>query len=101
MKLRDFKFNEIPVKGLSIFVGEKEVACGLIGEVLKGIPHLADFTVVSVPSYVAGECPYCKEDFEIDYNDFGNSDYLGDWKGEIIECPYCEKEIIVDDVDWD
>ncbi|MCK9470713.1 MAG: hypothetical protein M0Q88_03040 [Bacilli bacterium] len=61
----------------------------------------ADFRVITVPTYVEGECPYCEEDFEVDYNDFGNSDYPGDWKGEIIECPYCEKEIVIDDVDWD
>lgn len=51
MKLREFKFNDIPVKGLSIFVDNKEVAMGFIGEVLKQIPHLADYEVKSTNIY--------------------------------------------------
>lgn len=48
MKLREFNFNEIPVKGLSIFVDEKEIAMGFIGEVLKAIPiECADYEIVS------------------------------------------------------
>ena len=52
MKLREFNFNEIPVKGLSIFVGDKEVATGFIGEVLKQIPHLADYEIKSTNIYI-------------------------------------------------
>lgn len=51
MKLRDFKFNNIPVKGLSIFVGKKEVANGFIGEVLRQIPHLADYEIEGTNIY--------------------------------------------------
>lgn len=52
MKLREFKFNEIPVKGLSIFVDGKEVASGFIGEVLRQIPHLADHEIKETNYYL-------------------------------------------------
>ena len=52
MKLREFNFNEIPVKGLSIFVDDKEVAMGFIGEVLRKIPHLADHEIKSTNIYI-------------------------------------------------
>jgi hypothetical protein len=51
MKLKEFNFNEIPVKGLSIFVEDKEIACGFIGEVLKEIPHLKDNEIKSTDYY--------------------------------------------------
>jgi hypothetical protein len=46
-RLRDIKYNDIDVPGLSIIDGEKEVASGFIGEVLRKIPHLADREVRS------------------------------------------------------
>lgn len=52
MKLREFKFNEIPVKGLSIFIDGKEVASGFIGEVLRQIPHLADYEIKETNYYL-------------------------------------------------
>ena len=52
MKLREFDFNEIPVKGLSIFVNDKEVAMGFIGEVLREIQHLADHEIKSTNIYI-------------------------------------------------
>ena len=44
MKLREFNFNELKGRyiGLSIFVDDKEVVSGFIGEVLREIPHLAN-----------------------------------------------------------
>lgn len=51
MRLREFNFNEIEAKGLSIFVEDKEVAMGFIGEVLKQIPHLADYTIKEANYY--------------------------------------------------
>ena len=42
MKLREVNFNELHAPYLSIFVDGKEAEFGLIGEVLKKIPHLAD-----------------------------------------------------------
>jgi len=47
LKLREFNFNQIPVKGLSIFVGDKNVASGFIGEVLNQVTHLADYKIKS------------------------------------------------------
>ena len=48
MKLREVKFKEIPVPYLSIFVDDKEIAFGLIGEVLRKIPiECADYEIVS------------------------------------------------------
>lgn len=52
LKLREFNFNEIPAKGLSIFVNDKEVAMGFIGEVLKEIPHLADYEIKETNYYM-------------------------------------------------
>ena len=51
MKLREVNFNKIGFRGLSIFDGEKEVACGSIDEVLKQVPHFADREVESTNSY--------------------------------------------------
>jgi len=48
MKLREFKFNDIPVPGLSIFVDGKEIAMGYIGDVLRKIPiECADYEIES------------------------------------------------------
>ena len=48
MKLREVKFNDIPVRGLSIFVDDNEIASGFIGEVLLKIPiECADYEIVS------------------------------------------------------
>lgn len=48
MKLREVKFNDINARGLSIFVDDKEIACGFIGEVLRAIPiECAEYEIVS------------------------------------------------------
>ena len=48
MKLREVKFNDIPYRGISIFVDGKEIACGFIGEVLRKIPvECADYEIES------------------------------------------------------
>ena len=52
MKLRDFNFNTISVKGLSVFVDGKEVAMGFVGEVLRQIPHLADYEINETNYYM-------------------------------------------------
>jgi len=51
MKLKEINFNEIPVKGLSIFVDDKEIACGFIGEVLRQIPRLANYEIKDTNYY--------------------------------------------------
>jgi len=45
MKLREYKFKKLKVPGLSVYVDDKEVASGFIGEVLRQIPHLADYEI--------------------------------------------------------
>lgn len=52
MKLKEFNFNSIPVRGLSIFKDDKEVAMGFIGEVLKQIPHLANCEIKDTNYYM-------------------------------------------------
>ena len=52
MKLKEFNFNEIPVKGLSIFVDGKEVAMGFIGDVLREIPYLAEHEIKETNYYM-------------------------------------------------
>ena len=48
MRLREIKFNDIPYKGISIFVDGKEISCGLIGDVLREIPiECADYEIES------------------------------------------------------
>jgi len=54
IKLEEFKFYELKakgLKGLSVFVGEKEVASGFIVDVLKIIPHLAKYEIESTNTY--------------------------------------------------
>lgn len=51
MKLKEFKFNNIPVRGLSIFVEDKEVESGFIGEVLNKIQHLKEYEIKSTNYY--------------------------------------------------
>ena len=52
MKLREFNFNEIPVKGLSIFLDDKELVMGFIGEVLMQVSHLADYEIKETNYYM-------------------------------------------------
>jgi hypothetical protein len=51
MKLREFNFNDINARGLSVYVNGKEVATGFIDEVLKQIPHLADYEIKKTSYY--------------------------------------------------
>ena len=51
MKLKDFNFNDITVKGLAIYVDGKVVANGFIGDVLKEIPHLKDYEIKDTNYY--------------------------------------------------
>ena len=51
MKLKEFNFNKIPVMGLAIFVDDKEIASGFIGDVLKKIPQLANNEIKETNTY--------------------------------------------------
>lgn len=51
MKLKEFNFNDITVKGLAIYENGKLVESGLIGEVLRKIPHLKDKEILNTNYY--------------------------------------------------
>lgn len=64
----------------------------------------AGIQVITEPAWVKFDCPHCKSEVEMDYDEFLSlmiEDYLGDWEGETLWCPYCYEEIEVEDVDWD
>lgn len=52
-RLRDLKYNNISrfCNGLSIYDGEKEVACGFIGEVLRSVVPLVDREIESCNTF--------------------------------------------------
>lgn len=50
-QLVDIRFKEVGVRGLSIFIGDKEIASGFIGEVLDKVPHLAEYEIESTNYY--------------------------------------------------
>lgn len=52
-RLRDLKYNNILCfcNGLSVYDGEKEVACGFIGEVLRSVVSLADREIESYNTF--------------------------------------------------
>lgn len=63
-----------------------------------------DIQIVSEPTWVKLNCPYCDEEIEMDYDEFSDlmtESYPGDWSGEKIECPYCNREIEINDVEWE
>ena len=63
-----------------------------------------DITVVNRPSYITSECPHCREEIHIDYNEFlymMTHYYYEDWTDEVIECPECGKEVTIGSVEWD
>lgn len=51
MRLKEFNFNDIAVRGLAVYVDDKCVANGFIGEVLKQIPHLTDKEILDTNYY--------------------------------------------------
>lgn len=52
MKLKEVNFNDIPYKGICIFVDGKEIAMGFIGDVLRKIPiECADYEIESTNPY--------------------------------------------------
>jgi hypothetical protein len=51
MKLREFNFKELSVPYLSIYVEGKQIEFGFIGEVLRKIPHLADYEIKDINYY--------------------------------------------------
>lgn len=60
-----------------------------------------DFTIVTIPKWFSAECPYCELEFDIDYDEFCDTDNPFEVEGKVAECPWCKKEMIVDDVEFD
>jgi hypothetical protein len=67
---------------------------------------MGDITVMlgevdQIPYGVEIDCPHCLKVIDISYSDFVDlmqSDFIGDWTGEIIQCPSCRKKIVIDDI---
>lgn len=61
-------------------------------------------SIISEPSYIHVECPYCYCEIDINYGEFSSSmysSYWGDWEGELITCEYCDKDFEIGDVIYD
>ncbi len=59
-----------------------------------------DYTIISKPSYIAFECPYCKEKVEVPFKEVDfNTDYWGD--GAVVDCPECCNEVTLGDWEYD
>lgn len=68
-------------------------------EEIKGTKEV-DYTIVSKPSYITFECPYCKEKVEIPFEEVDfNTDYWGD--GAVVYCPECCNEVTLGDWEYD
>lgn len=53
-----------------------------------------DLEVICEPSKVSIRCPYCKEEYHIEYNIFlkeMNYKWWCDWEGELITCEHCNE----------
>ena len=60
-----------------------------------------DIVVIQNPVWIRFQCPYCREDIKIDYNDF--CDEVGepcDWNSSEIECSQCNETIRIDAAEW-
>lgn len=59
-----------------------------------------DYTIISKPSYVQFECPYCHENIEIPFDEVDyKTDYWGD--GAWCDYPNCGKEAELGDYEYD
>lgn len=59
-----------------------------------------DYTIVSAPSYIVFECPYCHEKAKVPFKDVDyNTDYWGD--GGWAECSKCGLTVALGDWEYD
>lgn len=59
-----------------------------------------DYVIISKPDYIVLECPYCRDEIQVDFEDVGFiTDYWDD--GGWCDCPNCGKEIELGDYDYD
>lgn len=60
----------------------------------------ANYTIISKPSYITFECPFCHEEVEVNFDEVDfNTDYWGD--GAWCDCPECGEEVELDDCEYD
>lgn len=59
-----------------------------------------NYTIISKPSYITFECPFCHEEVEVNFEEVDfNTDYWGD--GAWCDCPECGEEVELDDYEYD
>ena len=59
-----------------------------------------DYTIISKPSSITFECPFCHEEVEVNFDEVDfNSGYWGD--GAWCDCPECGEEVELDDYEYD
>lgn len=59
-----------------------------------------NYTIISRPSYITFECPFCHEEIEVNFDEVDfNTDYWGD--GAWCDCPECGEEVELDDYEYD
>ena len=59
-----------------------------------------NYTIISRPSYITFECPFCHEEVEVNFEEVDfNTDYWGD--GAWCDCPECGEEVELDDYEYD
>jgi endogenous inhibitor of DNA gyrase (YacG/DUF329 family) len=62
----------------------------------KGVNYI----IISKPSYITFECPFCHEEVEVNFDEVDfKTDYWGD--GAWCNCPKCGKEVELDDYEYD
>ena len=59
-----------------------------------------NFTIISEPIRIDFNCPYCKEEVQIEWDNLNPPDYWGD-KWEKVECSWCNKLIELGDYEYD
>lgn len=59
-----------------------------------------NYTIISRPSYITFECPFCHGEVEVNFDEVDfNTDYWGD--GACCDCPECGEEVELDDYEYD
>ena len=67
---------------------------------LKLQEYQVNYTIISRPSYITFECPFCHEEVEVNFEEVDfNTDYWGD--GAWCDCPECGEEVELDDYEYD
>lgn len=59
-----------------------------------------DFTIVSKPDYISFECPHCKNDIRIEWDDVDEPESWADPWG-CVECSECGKTVELGEYDYD